>query len=221
MKLLALIKYFFFTGINWNWPIAFFLFRDNLYGEKKYGIRTTGTDHLQKLEKNGIDISHATMYMPVSYWMLEQVFKQFTGGNHFIDLGCGKGRALCVAAHSGFAKITGIDFSKELCQAAEENILATSQKIPGLSYQIINNDAFYFDIPKDADCLFLFNPFDEVILSGVIENILLSLEDFPRDISVIYINPMHLELFMENGFKQVHHFQRMKYLEGVILKMDQ
>ena len=89
------------------------MIRHEIKGEKKYGINTTGADELKKLKKKGIDVSHATMYMPVSYQLLEETLLQIPGDNkkHFFDIGCGKGRAMCVAAHYGFAKISGIDFS--------------------------------------------------------------------------------------------------------------
>ena len=104
MKFLTYIKYFFFLFINWDARIAWYMIRQEIEGEKKYGINTTGADELHKLEKQGIDISHATIYMPVSYSLLEEIFEQLPASirNHFLDMGSGKGRAICVAAHKGF-----------------------------------------------------------------------------------------------------------------------
>jgi SAM-dependent methyltransferase len=172
------------------------------------------------LEFKGIDISHATIYMPASYDLLEAVLTQILPYklNHFLDIGSGKGRALCVAAHHGFTKVTGIDFSKELCKKATGNLESTKKKFPFLSYKLINNDAFYYEIPADVDCIFLFNPFDEMIMSGVIENIDISIEKFPRDIFVIYLNPLHKKLFTDNGYREIFYTKKLKYLEGSILK---
>jgi len=170
--LLHYLKYFTFLAYNWNPRIAWTIIRAEIAGEKKYGICTTGADALKKLEKKGVDISHATIYMPVHYPLLEELLQQVTISQrkHFIDIGCGRGRALCVAAHHGFTEVTGIDFSKALCMDAGKNLELTKEKIPALSGEVINNDAFYFEIPDDADCIFLFNPFDEVIMSGVAAN---------------------------------------------------
>ena len=223
MKFFSYIKYFFYLAINWNIKIAWHIIRQEIKGEKKYGINTTGADELKSLEKKGIEIDHSTIYMPVSYDLLEGLFKQLNNlsakpKNHFIDIGCGKGRAVCVAANKGFNKVTGIDFSKEFCGAAIENLSLTKQKFPSLNYTVINNDAFYFEIPLDVDCIFLFNPFDETIMSGVIENIRESFEASPRKITIIYANPMHKELFIDEGFKEVFATQKMNYLEAVILQ---
>ncbi|MBL0182427.1 MAG: class I SAM-dependent methyltransferase [Chitinophagaceae bacterium] len=244
MKILSYIKYFFYLAWNWNISIAWHIIRQEIKGEKKYGINTTGADELKKLEDMGIDISHATIYMPASYKLLEDIFEQLSPNksqtypkrsrrtnlklilsaaegqtsNHFLDIGCGKGRALCVAAHYGYKKLTGIDLSKEFCAVAKENVVLTKQKIPGINFTIINNDAFYFEIPDDVDCIFLFNPFDETIMSGVVENILESLQNHPRKMNIIYVNPLHKEYFIQAGFTETWHSKKMKYLEAVILE---
>jgi len=223
VKLFSYIKYFYFLFINWNIRIAWVMIRQEITGEKKYGINTTGADELFKLEKQGIDISHATIYMPVSYSLLEETFKQLKNGStqqqtHFLDLGCGKGRALCVAAHLGFRKVTGLDFAKNLCEAAKENLAITKQKIPELEYKVINNDAFYFEIPDDVDCIFFFNPFDEIIMSAVVNNIFASLKSNPRKITIIYVNPLHKELFLKAGYKETWYSKKMKYLEVSVLE---
>jgi len=237
MKLLSYIKYFFYLAWNWNISIAWHIIRQEIKGEKKYGIRTTGADELKKLEDLGIDISHATIYMPASYKLLEDIFEQLSPNkpqttnlptgqaglkpqtlNHFLDIGCGKGRALCVAAHYGYKKLSGIDLSKELCTAARENLALTRQKIPGIDFTIINNDAFYFEIPDDVDCIFFFNPFDETIMSGVVKNILQSLQNHPRKMNIIYINPLHKEYFIQAGFTEAWYTKKMKYLEAAILE---
>lgn len=200
--------------------IAWYIIMQEIKGEKKYGINTTGADELKKMERKGIDITHATIYMPVSYIFLEEIFQQLPVSvkDHFLDIGSGKGRAMCMAAHYGFKKVTGIDFSKELCDAAKDNLAITQQRIPALSYEISNNDAFYFKIPADVDCIFFFNPFDEIIMSGVADNILNSLQHHPRKVYIIYVNPLHKELFTNLGFKETWHSKKMKYLEAVILE---
>ena len=59
------------------------------------------------LAKNTVDISNATIYIPVSYNLLENILTYITEScrNHFLDIGCGKGSALCVAVYNGFKNI--------------------------------------------------------------------------------------------------------------------
>ena len=222
MKLFSYIKYFFYICFNWDIRIATRILAGEIRGEKKYGINTTGADELKGLEEKGIDITHATIYMPASYELLEEIFIQLNRSagkptRHFLDLGCGKGRALCVAAHAGFNKVTGIDLSKELCEQAKENCSITKKMVPSLEFLIINNDAFYFVIPDDVDCIFMFNPFDEIIMSGVLENILISLQQAPRKLAIAYVNPLHKSIFIKAGFSETYYYRKMKYLEVSVL----
>ena len=219
MHFINYLQYFFYLAHNWNIRIAKHIISKEVKGEKKYGIKTTGADELTKLNEKGIDIEHATIYMPASDDLLEQVFSNvpMKSFRHFIDIGCGKGRIMCVAAHFGATKVTGIDFSKEFCDAAKLNLAKTKLQFTALEYKVLNNDAFYFEIPDDADCIFMFNPFDEVIMSGVIENIEMSLERFPRKITIVYANPLQKHLFLEHGYQQIFHRKKLTYLEAIVL----
>jgi len=215
------IKYFFYLSFKWDTKIAVHILKQEIKGEKKYGIMTSGADELKSLEKKGIDIDHSTIYMPVSYDLLEEIFSELNISeyHHFLDIGCGKGRALCVAASNGVKKITGLDLSKALCTDAEKNLVSIQLNLPDLQYKIFNNDAFYFEIPADVDCIFMFNPFDDVIMSGVAENIAVSVEEHPRKITLIYANPVYKEELLNIGFKQIFHSKKMEYLEAVILEL--
>ena len=214
------LRYFFYLASNWNISIARHIIRNEIRGEKKYGIQTTGADELKHLEDIGIDISHATVYMPVSYDLLERFFVQaeIKRFRHFLDIGCGKGRAMCVAAAFGANKVSGTELSKKLYLQAKSNLELTKNKFPALQFEVFNNDAFWYEIDDDVDCIFMFNPFDDVIMSGVMENIETSLGKNPRKITVIYINPMQKHLFLEHGYKEVFHYREKYYLEGSVFE---
>ena len=83
---------------------------------------------------------------------------------------------------------------------------------------MICNDAFYYEIPDDVDCIFLFNPFDLTILSGVLENIEKSLEKNPRILHIIYFNSTGEKLIFQYGFKEIFQFSEMHFLQGKIFK---
>ena len=219
MKLIRYIQYFFYVGIHWGWGIAFAIVRQEIAGEKKYGINSTGADELKKLKKEGVDISHATMYMPVSYTLLEQSLEQIDPVNrkHFLDIGCGKGRAMCVAAVAGFTRVSGVDFSAAFCREAIANLAIIKQRLPATQFLVAEQDAARYAIPGDTDCIFLFNPFDEMIMKKVVNNILKSLQTHPRIINVIYANPLYKSLFLEHDFKEVYYSKTMEQFEVAIL----
>lgn len=221
MKTFTFLRYFFYLGINWNWRIATSIIKQEIEGEKIYGINTTGADELASLAKKGIDTSHATIYMPISYVLLNTLLKQLPTKpvKHFLDIGCGKGRILCVAAHNGINKVSGVDISKDLCADATANLELTKVQFPLLEYAIFTKDAMNFEIAADVDCIFLFNPFDVVVMGAVVYNIMESAQENPRDITVIYANPLYQDLFEEEGFVETYHTKEMKYLEAAILKL--
>jgi len=223
MKSLDYLRYFFYLLYNWDAGIAYHIIRNEIRGEKRYSINTTGADSLKSLKKKGIDITHATIYMPVSYDLLEQFFEEIklSSFTHFLDIGCGKARAMCVAAAYGVKKISGIELSKELYNSAKENIAVTKLKYPSTNFKIYNNDAFYFEIEQDVDCIFFFNPFDETIMSGVMENIEISLETNPRVMTIVYINPLEKHVLQDWGYEEIFHSKKMHYLEGsVFVKLN-
>jgi SAM-dependent methyltransferase len=221
LKFFTYLRYFFYLAWNWNISIAVFIIYHEIKGEKKYGLNTSGFDELQHLQKKGIDVSHSTIYMPVNYYMLEKMMNeinQFPHNKSFLDIGCGKGRAMVVAAHYGFKKIKGIDISKKFCDEAKQNINNARNNFTDVEFKVELQDAFYYQVPKDVSVIFIFNPFDEVIMSGVVENILISQEKNPRTIYVVYINPLYETLFLENQFVKTRSHKKLKWLQGSIFE---
>ena len=217
------LRYFFYIAWHWNAWLALFVVLHEIKGERKYGIDTIGIDELDSLEDIGIDTSHASKYLPVDYFILEKLMdyiKNLDNKKGFLDLGCGKGRALVVAAEYGFNPVIGLDFHPKLSSEAVQLTGTLKERFPHTSFKVINNDAFYFEIPENVSTIFLFNPFDEVIMSGVMGNILKSLQITPRTIRVLYANPVHKDLFIAEGFKEIWHIKKMTYLEGSVLELQ-
>jgi len=221
LKTFTYIKYFFYLAWNWNIPIAIFIIYHEIKGEKKYGISTSGYDELKHLQEKGIDISHSTIYMPANYYMLEKMMFEINKLPHnktFLDIGCGKGRAMAVAAQHSFKRITGIDISKEFVEETKRNLAVVQEKFPDASFEVVLQDAFYYPIPGHISVIFIFNPFDEVIMSSVVENILMSQEKNPRTVWVIYINPLYENLFLNSGFVKTLSHKKLNWLQGAIFE---
>lgn len=218
MQLLLYIRYFIFLASKWDMQIAWHILLEEIKGERKYGLHSTGFDDLKTLSENGTDTSHATIYMPASYDILETCFSflQEYKLKHLVDLGCGKGRAMAVAAHFGFNKITGVEFSEKLADEAKKNLSSTGKKIPSLQWEVIIQNVRHYEIPADSDCIFLFNPFDQVVLGNVLDNIESSIQNNPRSMYVIYLTPNYRQLFDSSGYKVIKQIRIMEYLDAVI-----
>jgi SAM-dependent methyltransferase len=221
-KYLSYLRYFFFIGKNWNYRLAAFTIYHEIAGEKKYGITTTEIDRLKRLETKGPHRKNASIYQGSNYFLLQKAFTYLQNelpGAGLVDFGCGKGRVLAVAAYFKSPRITGIDFAAALCAEAKINIEAIRHWYPGTQFYIICDDAVNYDIRPDDKFFFFFNPFDEQLMLQVVKNISRSLKEFPREMIVIYINPLHKEIFQSAGFIEEYYLRKMTYLEMSILSI--
>lgn len=122
-------------------------------------------------------------------------------GFAFVDLGSGKGRTLLMAADYPFTKIVGVELLPSLHAIACENLRcykSESQKCFAL--EAVCADATTFPFPDLPLVVFLFNPFPELGLRRVITNLEQSLLARPRQICVLYHNPLLEHVLGESGF---------------------
>lgn len=134
--------------------------------DRKYGVDTSGQIDLIDIDvvgpnREGGYASVSTS--PSAYAFLSTFFpadwKDFT----FVDVGCGKGRVLMLAALQGFDTILGIEFAPLICQTAEQNLVRFSGRRPA-KWSVVNADATAVDLPSDAPLLiYSFNPFNAEI----------------------------------------------------------
>ena len=225
MKYFYYLRLFFFISFNWNIKLAWFTVYHEIRGEKKYNINTSKIEDVKKLSIKGDNIEHAELYQGANYYLLEKVFdhlQTIEANQSILDFGCGKGRVLTVAAYYGFSKITGVEFAKELCDVARKNIIPVQQKFPQKIFNVIHANAVDHKIENDTNVFFFFNPFDEVVMLAVAKNILQSLKENPREVYVVYLNPVHKEIFLSAGFEQIYHFEKLKYIQAsVFMKVVQ
>ncbi|MEJ7766191.1 MAG: class I SAM-dependent methyltransferase [Chitinophagaceae bacterium] len=221
MKFLYYIRYFVYIAWNWNLRLALFSIFHEIRGENKYHLNTVRLNDLQKLDVSGKNRQSAEVYQAANYFLLENIFEmlqQLNVPDGFVDIGCGKGRALVVAAYYGFNHITGVDFAKDLCKEAIMNCKQLTLKYPSVSCHVVHADAADFTIESQIHVLFFFNPFKEPVMKRVIRNILASVKEHPRKIWVVYINPQHKHLFLERGFRQIYYLRKMRFVEAVIFE---
>jgi len=209
--------------MNWNFPLAFFSIYHEIRGERKYSLDTIELDRLKTISVKGDNLNHGSIYQACNYYILEKglnYLRSINENKNFIDFGCGKGRAMIVAANYGFTNITGIDFARALCVLAEKNIQNTKLLFLSAKFNIICDDAVNYKIQIDQTVFFFFNPFDEVVMLKVVKNILASLKKKERKIYIMYANPVHKEIFLSAGFEEEYYFKKLQYLELSILSKE-
>ncbi len=218
-KFLAYLKYFFYLGWNWNFRLAFIITGHEIRGEKKYGVQTTGIDKLTTSVAED-DREHASIYQPINYYVAEWLFSQIEPGeienNRFLDAGCGRGRVLAMAAYHGFKQVTGFDISPKLCYEAIQTVDNLMDAYPETHFEVLQEDAKYYDIPDDTGIIFLFNPFDNEIMKYFVAGVQKSIERKPRKIKVLYANPECRQTWEDAGFEKVSEVRKLKWLQGMV-----
>lgn len=121
----------------------------------------------------------------------------------FVDFGSGKGKALLLASSYPFAKIVGVELSPVLHAVAEQNVRSFRSVAQRCSaFELHNVNALQFELPAAPLVLFLYNPFGPEILAQLAARIRESYEQAPRDIYVVYVNPVFADVWHRSGLPE-------------------
>ena len=147
---------------------------------------------------------YSNTYEPTRVELFEQMIGASDIEPHrfsFIDYGSGKGRVLLLADRFPFRRLVGVEHSPKLHRIAERNLrsIRFADRRSG-PVESICMDAVQFRIPEESVVLYFFNPFERTIMSSVRDNVLCSYEGNPKRIVVIYLSPMHSDVWDEVGF---------------------
>ncbi len=169
------------------------LLADHLY-DLRHGIDTCQPAALAGLTIEKGNRKSGTAYEPSRVLLLRKLFRLLDPvmpeSRVLVDFGCGKGRVLLIASEFGFRKIRGVEFARELCEVAKKNCAAVASGTRDqLEWQITEMDAAKYAVRPDETVFFMYNPFDETVMEGVLDNVSASLRDRPRRALVIYYNP--------------------------------
>ena len=174
--------------------------------DRKFGIDTRGT-FTECAIPAGYDRNLYVGYGPTKIRTLREIFRELPVSFEnfiFLDLGSGKGRTLLVASEFPFRRIIGVEFSPELHSIAKKNIRAyrsTTQKCSVIESYCC--DATLYRMPSENTVLFLYNPFKSPIVSQVLTNLRESLRSHPRQVYLVYHNPVCHELIVRSGLLEV------------------
>jgi 16S rRNA G966 N2-methylase RsmD len=201
--------------------LAIFITWHEIKRGPKYNINTIKPESLNALTIAEGDKSKSSPYEALNYFILENLLenfcKLFPQEKSLIDVGSGKGRVMVAAAHYGFKNITGVDFAKELCTAAERNINKIKTQFPDTTFNIYCKDMLNYTINADDRVFFLFNPFNKEIMEKFLEKIDRSVKEHRRPIYFIYANPQQKEILIQKSYQEIFRIKKLKRLEGVIL----
>jgi SAM-dependent methyltransferase len=106
----------------------------------------------------------------------------------FVDLGCGKGRVLLIAAERPFQRIIGVEISADVAAIARANVACYRPESTRVrEIEVVNADATEFDMPGANLLVHLYHPFEPVITAAVMRRLAASLACSPRKVVIAYL----------------------------------
>ncbi len=159
--------------------------------DKTHHVDTCGSIHLKELTIDSANIESGVIYDPAPAATLRKLFSYLPNDLNdyaLIDFGSGKGRAMFVGAEYSFKKIIGIEFARELHEVGVNNIANyKNSKQKCFDIKSVCMDAVNFKILEGKCVFYFFAPFEQNVLSQVIENIEQSYRQSPRSMVILYI----------------------------------
>ncbi|MDE5978187.1 MAG: SAM-dependent methyltransferase, partial [Turicibacter sp.] len=142
-------------------------------------------------------------YEPTPYRMLNDLFEhyQLKPTDFIVDYGCGKGRLNFYIQHYFHAHVTGIEMNQTFYENALQNKASYLKKHRRSKDSIEFHCALAEEYPIKPieNKFYFFNPFSIQIFRKIIKNILISFENYPREIELIlYYASDDYQYFLEN-----------------------
>ncbi len=147
-------------------------------------------DKKLNISTSGIDDSRADAYRypyePTPYSVLERLADSgYVGENNVIvDYGCGKGRVGFFLNRVCGCKAIGVEYDQRIFAQAMENL----RNYRGEGISLLCTSAEDHE-PLGADRFYFFNPFSEEILRAVLQNIMNSYYEEPRELLLFFYFP--------------------------------
>jgi SAM-dependent methyltransferase len=176
--------------------------------DERYGVDTSGLIGGGELRSGHSNDVFNTAYYGMApsrfqwvmeYWIADQTHPALEDYS-FVDLGCGKGRAVMMASEFAFREVLGVELHPTLAGIAETNVAVwTAAGRAVCPVRIDCGDATEFGFPEGPCLLYLFNPFAAPVMKRLIERIEADFAGRPGMLDLIYFNPESGQLLEAHG----------------------
>ncbi|HEY1994769.1 MAG TPA: class I SAM-dependent methyltransferase [Edaphobacter sp.] len=176
--------------------------------DERHGVDTSGLiggGELRSGHKNDVfntayyGMAPSRFQRVMQYWVADQTHPALENYS-FVDLGCGKGRAVMMASEFRFRVAVGVELHAALAGIAETNIAVWTEAGRAVCpVRIVCGDATEFVFPEGPCLLYLFNPFAAPVMKRLIERIEADFRGRPGMLDLIYFNPEAGELLEAHG----------------------
>jgi SAM-dependent methyltransferase len=154
-------------------------------------------------------------YVPSNWVNLIGVMRMLRGlhpqrSDGFLDLGCGKGQVIFLAAHFPFGQVHGVDISPELISVARRNLDPGKHHFRCGQVDLVASDATDYVIPSDVTVCYLYHPFPRPVMQQVLAHLDASLAADPRRFHLLYLEATDVDLLEAHGFRQARRIRRLR-----------
>ena len=104
----------------------------------------------------------------------------------FVDLGCGKGRAMVLAAEAGFTRVRGVELSPHLAEVARANLQRLGAQHAAVRFDVQVGDLGDAEVQPGDQVFHAFHPCTREVLSRALQRIAASLRAHPREAWVLW-----------------------------------
>jgi len=165
----------------------------NAMWELRLGISTRGL-HFSELSDNE-HIHYGTQSYTETVAVLKAL--RLDLNDVFVDLGCGKGRVICLAARHLLREVIGVEHSAYLCEIARRNSLRVRGRRSPIKIQEIGAESFDYTI---GTVFYMFHSFGPKTLASVLERMYQGLRSNPRRLRLVYSNPRNEHIVSQVGW---------------------
>ena len=174
--------------------------------DQAHQVDTSGLVRGEDIDSGSLSDLYITAYYGISPSSLRQALALLPDPADtytFVDLGCGKGRALMVAAELPFRRLVGVEISPELARIAQANT-AREPRI-----HVEQGDAATFAFPHEPLVIFLYHPFLPPVLKKVLRNLEQARAASAGPIFLLYANPAYQRVIARFPFLQLIWHRRL------------
>lgn len=165
--------------------------------EYRYGLETAKVVEVNRLDISAEDKQHSVRYKPTRVRYFHKLMQALSLPKSlvFVDVGCGKGRVLLLAAQYGFRRIVGLELSPRLCEIARDNIGVFRRRHLEINETtVVCTNVLQYQLTDDEGIFFLFWPFDRSVTMSFLEMVRQSIDRKPRNVWLIINEFQFLDL---------------------------
>lgn len=172
----------------------------------EYGVETSGLIGGAKLPGGHAHDVFSTAYFGVPPSRMRELLRMWreTEGvglveaYAFLDVGCGKGRGLLLAAELGFREVVGVELNAGLAEVARRNVARWNElRRARCGVRVLCGDATEVELPTGPLVVYLYNPFRAEVLRRLLTRLDAWASGGGGVLEVLYLYPEEEWVFRE------------------------